>query len=98
MHLRRLPLRHKVVLLVALGGALWVLGQWIIEQARPSDFGWVAYAPLTASSALGLRPWVQAVLWLLLIAVWTAAALLLLREPTPPRADSQDNDAMDVGK
>ena len=96
MHLRRLALSNKIVLLVALGAVLGVLGQWVIEQASPaSDFGWVAYAPLTASSGVGLHPWVQAVLWLLLILVWTVAALLLLREPKPRPAEIQDNDAID---
>ena len=94
MHLRLLTLRHKVVLLIALGAALFVLGQWAIEQASPyGGFGWVAYAPLTAAApGFGLRPWVQAVLWLGLIAVWTVAALLLLRDPKPPSTGNNDHD------
>jgi len=81
MHLRDLTLRYKVVLLVALGASLWVFGQWAIAEANPLSGFWTGYAPLTSSPDLGLRPWVQAVLWLFLIAVWTVAALLLLHEP-----------------
>jgi hypothetical protein len=39
MQLRELGLRYRVVLLVALGAALWVLGQWVIEQASPLTGG-----------------------------------------------------------
>lgn len=93
MHLRRLALRNKVVLLVALGATLWILGQLVIEQAGSfSAYGWVAYAPLTAAPGPGLHPWVQALLWLFLIAVWTVAALLLLREPERRTVDTQDAD------
>ena len=67
----------------------------MIEQASSlSGSGWTAYAPLTASPDLGLRPWVQAVLWLFLIAVWTVAALWLLREPKPGEVDAKEGEPM----
>jgi hypothetical protein len=98
MQLRELGLRYRVVLLVALGAALWVLGQWVIEQASPLTGGfWTGSAPLTASSDLGLRPWVQAVLWLFFIAVWTVAALWLLREPKPGEVDAKEGEPMAGG-
>ena len=34
--LRELALRYKVVLLVGLAPALWIVGQWAIVQASPS--------------------------------------------------------------
>ncbi|ERR1019366_3585647 len=97
MHLRDLTLRYKVVLLVALGATLWVVGQWAIAEANPLSGFWTGYAPLTASSDLGLRPWVQAVLWLFLIAVWTVAALWLLREPKPGEVDAKEGEPMAGG-
>lgn len=80
MHLRELSLRYKVVLLVALAAALWIVGQWAIVQASPFPMGWTGYAPLQVTAGIGLHPWVQALIWLALIGVWTLAALLLLRE------------------
>jgi hypothetical protein len=73
-----LSLRYKVVLLVALAAALWIVGQWVIVEASPFPSGWVGYAPLQVTAGPGLHPWVQAVIWLALIGVWTLAALLLL--------------------
>jgi hypothetical protein len=93
MHLRELALRYKVVLLVALGATLWVVGQWAIAEANPLSGFWTGYAPLTSSPDLGLRPWVQAVLWLFLIAVWTVAALLLLHEPKSEPVETDDRAA-----
>jgi len=96
MHLRQLKLRNKVVLLVALGGTLWVLGEWIVVQASPfGGFGWTGYAPLTLSNGSGLHPWVQALMWLGLIFLWTVAALLLLREPKPSAVEFQDSESSD---
>ena len=97
MHLRELGLRYKVVLLVALGATLWVLGQWAIAEANPLSGFWTGSAPLTSSPDLGLRPWVQAVLWLLLITVWTVAALWLLREPKPGEVDAKEGEPMAGG-
>jgi hypothetical protein len=73
------------VLVVALGAVLWVLGDWVIEKSSLSNFGWVAYAPLTSSvpTRLGQPSWVRVVFWLGLIAVWTVGALLLLRDRKP---------------
>jgi hypothetical protein len=90
MHLRELALRYKVVLLVALGATLWVVGQWAIAEANPLSGFWTGSAPLTSSPGLGLRPWVQAILWLFLIAVWTVAALWLLREPKSEPVETDD--------
>ena len=97
MHLRELALRYKVVLLVALGATLWVVGQWVIEQASPYGGFWTGSAPLTSSPDYGLHPWVQAVLWLFLIAVWTVAALWLLREPKPGEVDAKEGEPMAGG-
>lgn len=98
MHLRDLSLRHKVVVLVALGAILWVLGQWAIEEASPLSSFWTGETPLTSSPYLGLSPWVQAVLWLFLIAVWSIAALLLLHEPKRGEVETKEDDPVDGNK
>jgi hypothetical protein len=97
MHQRRLALRQRVVLVVALGAVLWVFGDWVIEQSSPGiGTGWTSYAPLSVFSGIELHPWAQAVLWLGLIVVWTIAALLILRESKPkveaPAADHLGDD------
>ncbi|MGC8511231.1 MAG: hypothetical protein ACP5PB_10225 [Acidimicrobiales bacterium] len=79
---------QRVVLVVALAATLAVVGWWITAPAPLT--GWTGYAPLT-SGPLGvtsLRPWVRAVIWLLLIGAWTAASLVVLR----PRAPRDDGD------
>jgi hypothetical protein len=93
MHQRRLTLHQRVVLVVTLGAVLWVIGDWIIQQSSPFiGRGWTAYAPLTVFNGIALHPWAQAVLWLGLIAVWTIAALLILRESKPQMVDAPDGD------
>ena len=93
MHQLRLTLRQRVVLVVALGAVLWVLGDWVIEQSNPFiGTGWTAYAPLRVFNGIALRPWAQAVLWLGLIVVWTIAALLILRESKPQMVEAPDGD------
>jgi hypothetical protein len=53
MHQRRLALRQRVVLVVALGAVLWVFGDWVIEQSSPGiGTGWTSYAPLSVFSGM----------------------------------------------
>jgi heme/copper-type cytochrome/quinol oxidase subunit 1 len=79
---------QRAVLVVALGVALAVVGWWI--TAGSSFTGWTAYAPLTRGplGVTGLHLWVRAVIWLLLIGVWTITSLVVLR----PRGASDDGD------
>jgi hypothetical protein len=94
----QLTLRYEVVLLVAFGAMIWVLGQWVIEQAGPFGGFWMGSAPLTNSPDYGLHPWVQAVLWMFLIAVWTIVALWLLRETKPNTQAAKDGESVDGAK
>ena len=70
---------QRVVLVVALGAALAVVGWWITSWS--TDTGWTAYAPLTRGplGSHGLHLWVRAVIWLILIGAWTGTSLALLR-------------------
>jgi heme/copper-type cytochrome/quinol oxidase subunit 1 len=72
------------VLVVALGFAMYFFGQWLLqtwEFGSRANFGWVAYAPLSTSvNQLHVwHPWVVLVYWLILLALWTFAALVILQ-------------------
>ena len=72
-----------MVMIIGLGLAFDVLGQWLMSIGSRANFGWVAYAPLSNSVyplAGGLHPWVRFAIWIILIVLWTVAAVLLLRE------------------
>jgi hypothetical protein len=85
MKLRALSGSQRGVIVVALGFALYLFGQWLQvtwEFGSRADFGWVAYAPLSNSFntlARGWHPWVVLLYWLVLIAVWMLASLAILQ-------------------
>lgn len=71
---------QRVVLVVGLGFALYVSGQWLTSFGTSLNYRWVAYAPLSKQLAPGgLHPWVRFVIWLVLIGVWAVVSLTLLR-------------------
>jgi cytochrome bd-type quinol oxidase subunit 1 len=80
----RLNRGQRIVVVVALAGALFFVGSYVTTLGRS---GWVAYAPLseaansslTSSPLSGLHPWVRLVVWLVLIVVWAMTSLVLLR-------------------
>jgi heme/copper-type cytochrome/quinol oxidase subunit 1 len=83
MKKRQLSRAQRIVIIIGLGFACDVLGQWMMSIGSRANFGWVAYAPLSnaeSSLAGGLYPWVRFVIWMILIVLWTGTALLLLRE------------------
>lgn len=85
--MKRRPLNgsQRGVIVVALGVAMYIFGQWLQvtwEFGSRADYGWVAYAPLSnAYNPLlrGWHPWVVLVYWLVLVAVWTLASLAILQ-------------------
>jgi len=74
-----LPLRQRVVLVVAFAALLQVLGGWVTDRGRQG--GWFGYAPLTGViGAPGtMSPSAAALVDLGLVVVWAAVSLLLLR-------------------
>ncbi len=83
MQRRRLNHTQRVVIVVALGVATYFFGQWIIATVEGGFTGWVGYAPLTSAPftrAVILHPWVVLLIWLSLIAAWTVASLVILRD------------------
>lgn len=80
MRIHSLNRAQRVVIVVALGFALYVSGQWLTSLGTTLNYGWVAYAPLSKQLAPGgLHPWVQNLIWLVLIGAWAVVSLRLLR-------------------
>jgi heme/copper-type cytochrome/quinol oxidase subunit 1 len=82
----RLGLAQRIVIVVALGLALAVIGSFVSTLGEPqAQFGWFGYAPLTApDSGADLSAWQQLLVWIGLIGVWAAASLKLLGRPARP--------------
>ena len=85
---RRLNRGQRVVLIIALAGALYTLGSYVETLGRS---GWVAYAPLRNQATyaplnnfpnVGLHPWVRLVVWLGFTVVWAVCSLVLLQSPS----------------
>lgn len=75
----RLSKSQRVVVVVALGLALGVIGTYLTGQIRP---GWYGYAPLTATLQApgnGLPTWLQLIIWLALIGAWALASIRVMR-------------------
>jgi hypothetical protein len=89
MHLPWLNRSQRIVVVIALGVALYVLGTWFTAPQFPVASGWAGYAPLT-SSFVRMR-WsggADLVLWFALIAVWVLVSTYLLRTRTTNRDDN----------
>jgi purine-cytosine permease-like protein len=82
----RLSKSQRVVVVVALGLALGVIGTYLVSLGSGIRFGWYAYSPLTATlqaPSTGLPAWLRLIIWLALIVVWALASIRVLR----PAAD-----------
>jgi hypothetical protein len=82
-----MPLRQRVLLVIAIGAALLVVGGWVTDRRGVSS-GWFGYAPDTAvllHAGATMRPAVVALIQLGLIVIWAAVSLRLLRAPGEDR-------------
>ncbi len=86
---RRLNAGQRVVVVVAWGIALVVIGDALLSwwEGGPQPFtGWVGYAPLTSTFVSPphriLHPWVVAVYWLLVVVLWAVGSLAVMRTPS----------------
>jgi heme/copper-type cytochrome/quinol oxidase subunit 1 len=90
----RLLFSQRVVLIIALAFALYVVGIWLTNLGTHLFAGWTGYAPLQNNNTIpyagGLHAWVRLVIWLLLTLVWTITSLSLLRT-TPAARDESSN-------
>jgi hypothetical protein len=78
----RLGLAQKIVIVVALGLAFGVLGNYLDSLGNTGSSGWYAYAPLAQSVPTlhtGLAPWLRLLIWLGLIGLWAMASIRVLR-------------------
>ena len=73
-------LAQRIVLVIGFGLVLFVFGRWVTHIG---SHGLAAYRPmvLLRAGAGGLHPWAKFVIWLVLVAGWTAASIWLLRQP-----------------
>lgn len=82
--LQALNLGQRIVLVIALAGALRTVGTYTVNR-RGGD-GWSAYVPLTERAYHsvgdpGWHPVAAALLWLALITLWAAVSVWLLGGP-----------------
>jgi hypothetical protein len=81
MEHRRLNHAQRVVIVVALGFALYFLGAWVTSLGLHLPYGSATYTNLEASNNIGgLYPWVRFTIWLLLIATWVGVSIPMLRD------------------
>jgi hypothetical protein len=73
---------QRVVVVVALGIALGVVGSYLVSLGSGSPIGWYAYSPFTSAvypPGRGLHDWLRVIIWLALIGLWAIASIRLLR-------------------
>jgi hypothetical protein len=73
---------QQMVMVIGAGIALWFLGSFISQLGVPSEFGWVAYAPLSGAvhgPRADLTDAEQLLVWLGLIALWMLLSVLVFR-------------------
>lgn len=85
-----LSFAQRVILVVALGLFLVVAGEVTLswwQYGRVRFAGWTGYTPLTTTpiARVSLHPWVVIAYWAILITVWAAVSLTLLRTSRPAR-------------
>ncbi len=70
---------QRVVIVIGLAIALYVLGGWVTALGSHPPSGWVAYGPLSTQQVFGgLHPWVRLVVWVALVAVWVTSSVSIL--------------------
>ena len=87
--LRKLGGGERVVVVVALGVALGIAGEYIVGSLN--TVGWVAYAPLSAvtvARASGVPTWADYLIWLGITGLWAALSIGVLRAAPSRPPDS----------
>jgi heme/copper-type cytochrome/quinol oxidase subunit 1 len=94
MRSRHFNFAQRIVFVIGLSAALFLVGCWSTSLGSHLLTGWVAYAPLSNSSIPplvgGLHPWVRLVIWLILVVFWVAVSLVLLRSPSQEHRGTRD--------
>jgi heme/copper-type cytochrome/quinol oxidase subunit 1 len=82
---------QRVVLVIGLAAALVFIGDYVTSVSTAT--GWVGYAPLSSAPLLapgGLPAWARLLVWLVLIGIWVAGSLLLMRSGPGTAAGAPD--------
>lgn len=89
---------QRIVLVVALGLALWIVGNYLASLGSPFG-GWTGYAPssegqffVAARWSPAFHPWLRVIIWLVLIGIWAVASIRLLRPESENAAGHLDNN------
>jgi heme/copper-type cytochrome/quinol oxidase subunit 1 len=93
LKLSQLNFSQRIVVVVGLALALYLVGDSAVSLGSHPFTGWVAYAPLSNTVGPlneGLHPWARLLIWLIFVAVWMIASLAVLRRRT------DDNLAKDI--
>lgn len=81
----RLSQAQRIVVVVALGLAFGVVGNYLVNIGNTVRGGWYAYAPLSQAlypPRAGLAGWLRLIIWLALIGLWALVSVRVLR-PSP---------------
>ena len=77
----RLGLAQRLVIVAGLGAALIAVGNFITGLGGSYPTGWTGYAPLRVLVPYaGMSAGPRLAVWLVLIALWAAVSLFILRE------------------
>jgi heme/copper-type cytochrome/quinol oxidase subunit 1 len=89
----RLTMAQRIVVVVALGLALGAIGIYLDSFGDMGVTGWTGYAPLQLPNT-GLANWLRLLIWLVLVGLWAAGAIRVLRPvPAEPAATGQPDRA-----
>jgi hypothetical protein len=84
---------QRIVVVVAFGLALGVVGSYLLNLGSGYPFGWTGFSPLTLATYgyAGLHGWLRAIIWLVLIGLWAVASVRVLRPSSENAAARRDN-------
>jgi hypothetical protein len=79
---------QRIVVVIALGLALAALGSYLGTLGSGDQYGASGVFGLTLgpSQPAGLKPWLDVIIWLVLIGAWALASVRVLR-PTPDKTE-----------
>ena len=78
---------QRVVIVVAIGLALFAAGRYLVSLGHGFRMGWYGYPALAhrfRPPGTGLRGWLRLIIWLVLIGLWALTSVLVLRPPRGP--------------
>jgi hypothetical protein len=81
MRIMRLNGPQRIIIVIGMGIALYLFGNWLIGSWQGGSFGWVSYEPLSQATPppeVILHPWVRLLIWLALTVVWAIVSLWML--------------------